>query len=144
MLSVLVPCFCFCYVLFYFIFDARFTPLMFVSCSQCSSRFHFVSFRFRSREFFRTIFFSGGFSPPRRGGCGSLCGDRGRSLSTVPRGGLSLGSSAFLTLSSTLALSSAPPRLVPAFKRPPMRPPPFHIVPHSTRNPNLALSQENQ
>ena len=100
--------------------------------------FHFW---FRSPAFFEKIFFSVRLSSSlRRVRVSCAVTEDGHYLRSR---GVDCPLDPFLTLSSTLALSSAPPRLVPAFKRPPMRPPPFHIVPRSARNLNLAISQEN-
>ena len=129
------------FISFYVVIDAHFPPSTIVSCFRRFSRFRLRFVLFRKTRIFRDFFFPS-LSSPCCGTCAFLCGDRGRSLFNVPRGDLSLGALFPHTLSSSPAFSPAPPRLVPAFKRPPMRPPPFHIAPHLAHNTNLTLSQE--
>ena len=128
-----------CFVLFYFqcsfhAFDVCLMLPMFFTISFC-----FISIP-QSRVF-QNNFFSGGFSPPRRGGCVSLCGDRGRSLSTVLRGGLS-PKAPFPHLRPSL-LSPPPPRLDPAFKRSPTTPSLFsHYPAFHTQSPPSTKSRK--
>ena len=94
------------FISFYVIFDVHFAPSTFVSCLRRFSRFRlrFILFR-KSRIFQDFFFFFPSVSPPHCGACVFLCGDRGRSLFNVPRGGLSLGALFPHTLSSNPAFS---------------------------------------
>ena len=72
----------------------------------------------------------------------SPCGDRGRSLFQVPKGGLSLG--ALLPSHSRSSLLCRWPHLgsIPSFKRSPTTPSLFCTISHSARSPSLAPSHK--
>ena len=89
--------------------------------------FGFVSFCSAGLAFFKIFFPS--VPPPYCGLCAFLCGDRGRSLFIVPRGGLSLGPQHPRFSHSRPTQRFHHPRLgsFPHFKRPPTTP---SVVPH--------------
>ena len=106
--------------------------------------FDFISFLFRSPAFFFKIFFPSVLLSSLR---------RVRVSCAVTEGGhYSMSQGVAYPLEpcsptpSRLAQRFHRPRLgsIPRFKRPPTNPSSFHTIPHFTRNPHLALSQENQ
>ena len=107
------------FVSFYVIFDVYFASSTFVSFLRRFSRFRLRFVLFRKSRIFRDFFFPS-VPPPCCSVCVFLCGDWGRSLFSVPRGGLP-PRALFPRLRPSL-LSSPPPRLDPAFKRSPTTP----------------------
>ena len=129
--------------LYPFHFDICFTPSTLLSCSRCFSRFHSVPFSFPQSRFFDYYFFSGPLFPPVAArvffravtGDGHYSMSRGVSYPPKPCYPHIFARPYFRrTHLSSFPRSSARPQL-PRYSR---------TIPRSTRNPNLALSQENQ